>query len=664
MIGFFCFFSSVEGFSQGVSINSTGNPPEASAGLDVDFTNRGMLLPRLTKLQRDAISSPATGLLIFQTDNTPGYYFFDGSTWQSFIFGVSNLNNWTKSGNDLYNNNTGNTGIGTTTFDATNPEKLKVDAGTTTSKNVISGYGSIDSYLQLNIRNTSNGVNASSDVIATNDAGDENKGYIDLGINSSNYNQAAYNIGGKNDAYLYCVGNTGGSPQGGNLSIGTASGSTSIRFHTGGTTTAFERMRVDANGYVGIGTTGPAGILDVQGGTAGSNIDGKPVTIYAQNGGTNNKAGGDIILKPGNGGGTGSPGSFKLLNGSGSGYFGLLVPPGAVSKSYTLPADDGANNAALVTSGAGVLSWGSPLSSGTVSGLAGQIGFYSGANTLIGNNDLYWDNSNIRLGIGTTSPSKEISLNGNAGRGFWMERNTTSNTIGNSLIIQAGGATLNGTDKAGGDLILQSGIATGNRASNIIFSTAGGGSTGTTDAAPTEHARFNGVGYLGLGTNNPTNLLEINSPSGSGLRLNNMPGGAVLFMSTSKDVAQNNNNFFFDVTNYRLSIGAGTTPNSTLQVGGSLSVATVTKTSDYTASVNDYTILCNSSSPITITLPDPTGVTGRIYVIKNINTGTVTISKSSFTIDGAATQTLTTIYASITVQSNGTTWYILSRYLN
>jgi hypothetical protein len=246
-----------------------------------------------------------------------------------------------------------------------------------------------------------------------------------------------------------------------------------------------------------------------------------------------------------------------------------------------------------------------------------------------------------------------------------MERNTTPNTIGNSLTLQAGGSTMGGTDKAGGDLILQSGTATGDRTSNIIFLTAGGGTSGTTDAVPAEHARINGSGYLGLGTNNPTNLLEVNSPSGSGIRLNNMPGGAVLFMSSSKDIAQNNGNFYFDATNYRLGIGAGTTPNSTIQVGGSVSVGIIIKTTNYTASVNDLTILCNSSSPMTITLPDASGASGRIYVIKNINTGTITISKAGQTIDGAASQTLTTQYASITLQSNGgTTWYILSRYLN
>ena len=37
----------------------------------------------MTLAQRDAITSPQTGLLIFQTDNSPGFYFYDGTQWTS-----------------------------------------------------------------------------------------------------------------------------------------------------------------------------------------------------------------------------------------------------------------------------------------------------------------------------------------------------------------------------------------------------------------------------------------------------------------------------------------------------------------------------------------------------------------------------------------------------
>ncbi len=58
-----------------VSINSDNSVPHPSAGLDVKFTNKGFLPPRLNTAQRNAIASPATGLVIYNTDaNRLEYY--------------------------------------------------------------------------------------------------------------------------------------------------------------------------------------------------------------------------------------------------------------------------------------------------------------------------------------------------------------------------------------------------------------------------------------------------------------------------------------------------------------------------------------------------------------------------------------------------------------
>src|SRR3954447_11177937 len=59
-----------------------GTPsPNNSAKLDINSITKGVLLPRMTLTQRNAIPSPATGLLMFQTDNTPGFYYYSGSAW-------------------------------------------------------------------------------------------------------------------------------------------------------------------------------------------------------------------------------------------------------------------------------------------------------------------------------------------------------------------------------------------------------------------------------------------------------------------------------------------------------------------------------------------------------------------------------------------------------
>ncbi|HEY8690669.1 MAG TPA: hypothetical protein VIM07_15635 [Chitinophagaceae bacterium] len=61
--------------------------PNTSAQLDITSVNKGLLIPRMTSAQVAAISSPATGLLVFQTDNTPGFYYYNGTAWSQFLSG-------------------------------------------------------------------------------------------------------------------------------------------------------------------------------------------------------------------------------------------------------------------------------------------------------------------------------------------------------------------------------------------------------------------------------------------------------------------------------------------------------------------------------------------------------------------------------------------------
>ena len=66
------------GYAQ-VGINT--NTPDASSALEIESTTGGILIPRLTETQRDAITAPATGLMIYQTNQTTGFYFYDGAVW-------------------------------------------------------------------------------------------------------------------------------------------------------------------------------------------------------------------------------------------------------------------------------------------------------------------------------------------------------------------------------------------------------------------------------------------------------------------------------------------------------------------------------------------------------------------------------------------------------
>ena len=110
-----------------------------------------------------------------------------------------------------------------------NNDKFLVDAGVTTSPNLIQALSDINSYSQINIQNFNTGSNASSDVIATANNGSEIGQYINMGINSSTFSGS---IGAANDAYLYSTGN--------DLHIGNAS-NLPIQFFAGGTDTDTNR---------------------------------------------------------------------------------------------------------------------------------------------------------------------------------------------------------------------------------------------------------------------------------------------------------------------------------------------------------------------------------------------------------------------------------------
>ncbi len=104
-----------EASAQGVAINENGAAPDPSAMLDVQSTEKGVLVPRMSQAQRDAIPSPATGLLIYQTDNEPGFYFNAGTPGSPFWQGISGSEGgsgqWNNNANMIYYDQ-GNVGIG------------------------------------------------------------------------------------------------------------------------------------------------------------------------------------------------------------------------------------------------------------------------------------------------------------------------------------------------------------------------------------------------------------------------------------------------------------------------------------------------------------------------------------------------------------------------
>ena len=89
--------------SQNVLFNSSGGTPDVSALMELRSTDQGFLTPRMLEVNRLAINSPAQGLLVFQSNGTVGFYFYNGSGWDTLggattVTNISNVTNVTSSG--------------------------------------------------------------------------------------------------------------------------------------------------------------------------------------------------------------------------------------------------------------------------------------------------------------------------------------------------------------------------------------------------------------------------------------------------------------------------------------------------------------------------------------------------------------------------------------
>lgn len=84
--------------------------PHPNAYFQINSTNKGVLLPRMTAVQRLAIAPTATanGLIVFDTDSS-AYMFWTGTLWRKI---GGDDGNWIRSGNNIYNSNLDNIGIG------------------------------------------------------------------------------------------------------------------------------------------------------------------------------------------------------------------------------------------------------------------------------------------------------------------------------------------------------------------------------------------------------------------------------------------------------------------------------------------------------------------------------------------------------------------------
>lgn len=275
------------------------------------------------------------------------------------------------------------------------------------------------------------------------------------------------------------------------LDILAAQSAADIRFYAGGTTSGAERMRILANGNVGIGTTTPSAKFDVNGVIKGSS------DIYV---------GSDIWLsKFGSslGFGTGSVGVPIWTAGIAAGYNynSISIPIGGAVFSGNVGIGTTAPDSILHL--ANVAPYITYEETDTAQKFfvgvdASQLFIRQGTTA---NADILSINSGGDIGIGTTAPSAKLHLQSSDGRAIAFASGTQSQQI-NFLHNDNGNVNARYVNITGGLLDGAPGANEG----YLAFST---GPAGTSNPATVERMRIDSNGNVGIGTAAPDASLDV-----------------------------------------------------------------------------------------------------------------------------------------------------------
>ncbi|MBI5217965.1 MAG: tail fiber protein [Bacteroidia bacterium] len=362
----------------------------------------------------------------------------NGLTWNG-----NTLNSlWSPSGNNIFNNNPGNVGIGV----SYPQQNLSVNAGL----NIDHANGNDSTTNALTFGSYSGeGIGSRRDTSGDNPFG------LDFYTASSNRMGITHdgNVGIGTTApssKLHVIGDIF-IPDGNSLWVGNNSDSGDrLRFHHSGTDgfidfatgnlyfrNGTEKMTITSEGNVGIGTTNPKGKLGFRNDSSAITWGDGPSSKIFDNGQLYIETDDNMYFSD-------MSGNSKMYINTTNGNVGIgTINPGAdLEVIGQVKITDGTQGAGkvLTSDASGLASWQTPSVGITGSGTATRIAFWNGASSLSSNANLYWDNSNSRLGIGITSPATKLQVIAASATGIFCSSGNINNwtTIAVGRTIEEG----------------------------------------------------------------------------------------------------------------------------------------------------------------------------------------------------------------------------------
>jgi trimeric autotransporter adhesin len=606
--------------SQNIAVNATGDLPDTSAMLDVSSTVKGFLAPRMTTTQRNAIPLPATGLLIYNT------------TTNAFNVNVGTPSSpsWTAVASGATTNTLGSSG---NTITST----VNGVAATANAVNSVSNTSSAN-----NLSTTVNGVTGSNVSIINSNA---------LSLSGTNLTSTVNGVASSALDLSGIVGTsawlkTGNSGITAAHFIGTTNNS-SLRFRTNNT----ERMVLDSNGRVGIGTTAPESDLTILQSSGTGNARGIRFTGNSI-GGTSSGTGFGMSLGYNIANNKqlwlGDADYFTNVNGT---FFRFSASNGycimdAVSGDNTVRRSlqlgvGGDGNSAIVL--------GSDLNSTAPSSYIwgnGNMAIGNGYRAIAAPTNGLLVQGNV--GIGQTAPGSALDV-----KGTLRLSGSTSGYVGFAPAAAAGSTTytLPTADGSSGQVLTTNGSATlsWTSASND-WTLTGNGSTnastnfiGTTNAVDfvtrtnnTERMRILSGGNVGINTTTPGSTLDVKGT----LRLSGSTSGYVGFAPAAAAGS----------TTYTLPTADGSS-GQVLTTNGSATLS-------WTSASNDWTLTGNGSTNASTNF---IGTTNAVdFVTRTNNTERLRVTSAGKIGIGTTTPNYSLHIHDATVSPSGGTWMQIS----